>query len=134
MGPTSTGDVNNTTDNNSTATQNDYPLYRFWNSASTDAQDNASTNNNTRTRAVITFASGTVLTDHDSDGVNSIEEDLNKDHIFNNDDTDSDGIPNFYDNDDDGDGILTKDEYDSDQDGVADDSDQDGIPDYLDND
>ena len=73
-------------------------------------------------------------TDHDSDGVNSIEEDLNKDHIFNNDDTDSDGIPNFYDNDDDGDGILTKDEYDSDQDGVADDSDQDGIPDYLDND
>jgi hypothetical protein len=67
-GPTSTGDVNNSTDNNSTATQNDYPLYRFWNSAGTDAQDNASTNNNTRTRAVITFASGTVLTDVDSDG------------------------------------------------------------------
>ena len=71
-------------------------------------------------------------TDHDSDGVNSIEEDLNNDHIFTNDDTDSDGIPNFYDNDDDGDGIPTKDEYDSDDDGVIDDSDQDGIPDYLD--
>jgi len=71
-------------------------------------------------------------TDHDSDGVNSIEEDLNNDHIFTNDDTDSDGIPNFYDNDDDGDGIPTKDEYDSDDDGVVDDSDQDGIPDYLD--
>ena len=71
-------------------------------------------------------------TDHDSDGVNSIEEDLNNDHVFTNDDTDSDGIPNFYDNDDDGDGIPTKDEYDSDDDGVVDDSDQDGIPDYLD--
>jgi hypothetical protein len=68
-GPTTTGDVYNATDNNSTtATQNDYPLYRFWNSAGIDAQDNASTNNNTRTRAVITFNSGTVLTDEDSDG------------------------------------------------------------------
>ncbi len=61
-GPTINGDVNNTIDNNSdNATQNDYPLYRFWNSAGTNAQDNASTNNNTRTRAVITFSSGTVL-------------------------------------------------------------------------
>jgi hypothetical protein len=67
-GPTTTGDVNNSTDNSSSATQNDYPLYRFWNSAGTNAQDNASTNNNTRTRAVITFNSGSILTDHDLDG------------------------------------------------------------------
>jgi FKBP-type peptidyl-prolyl cis-trans isomerase FkpA len=73
-------------------------------------------------------------TDHDSDGINTIDEDLNGDHIFINDDTDSDNIPNYRDRDDDGDGILTKDEYDVDGDGVADDSDGDGIPDYLDND
>ena len=71
-------------------------------------------------------------TDHDSDGVDTIDEDLNKDNIFGNDDTDSDGIPNYYDTDDDGDGILTKDELDSDNDGNVDDTDQDGIPDYLD--
>ena len=73
-------------------------------------------------------------TDHDSDGINTIDEDLDGDHIFINDDTDSDNIPNYRDRDDDGDGILTKDEYDVDGDGVADDSDGDGIPDYLDND
>ena len=73
-------------------------------------------------------------TDHDSDRVNSVDEDINNDHIFTNDDTDSDGIPNYFDRDDDGDGILTKDEYDANSDGVVDDSDGDGIPDYLDND
>jgi len=67
-GTTTTGDVNNAIDNSSTAVQNDYPLYRFWNSVGTDAQDNASANNNTRTRAVITFTSGTVLKDDDSNG------------------------------------------------------------------
>lgn len=72
--------------------------------------------------------------DHDADGVNSIDEDLNGDHIFSNDDTDSDNIPNYRDRDDDGDGVLTKDEFDLDGDGVADDTDGDGIPDYLDND
>ena len=72
--------------------------------------------------------------DHDSDGINSIDEDLNGDHIFSNDDTDSDNIPNYLDMDDDGDGVLTKDEFDVDGDGVADDTDGDGIPDYLDND
>jgi hypothetical protein len=74
------------------------------------------------------------ITDHDSDGINTIDEDLDGDHIFINDDTDSDNIPNYRDRDDDGDGILTKDEYDVDGDGVPDDSDGDGIPDYLDND
>ena len=73
-------------------------------------------------------------TDHDSDRVNSVDEDINNDHIFTNDDTDSDGIPNYLDRDDDGDGILTKDEYDANSDGVVDDSDGDGVPDYLDSD
>ena len=63
-------------------------------------------------------------TDHDSDGVDTIDEDLNKDNIFGNDDTDSDGIPNYYDTDDDGDGILTKYELDSDNDGNVDDTDR----------
>ena len=72
--------------------------------------------------------------DHDSDGINSIDEDLNGDHIFSNDDTDSDNIPNYLDMDDDGDGVLTTNEFDVDGDGVADDTDGDGIPDYLDND
>jgi hypothetical protein len=66
-GPTTSGDVNNTTDNASNATQNDYPLYRFWNSAGTNAQDNGSSNNNKRVRAVISFAPGTVLKDTDND-------------------------------------------------------------------
>lgn len=73
-------------------------------------------------------------TDHDHDGINSIDEDLNGDHIFSNDDTDEDNLPNYRDADDDGDGVLTIDEYDADGDGVVDDSDGDGIPDYLDND
>ena len=73
-------------------------------------------------------------TDHDHDGINSIYEDLNGDHIFSNDDTDEDNLPNYRDADDDGDGVLTIDEYDADGDGVVDDTDGDGIPDYLDND
>ena len=73
-------------------------------------------------------------TDHDYDGVNSIDEDLNGDHVFVNDDTDEDNIPNYRDSDDDGDGVLTIDEYDANDDGIIDDTDGDGIPDYLDND
>ena len=73
-------------------------------------------------------------TDHDADGILTIDEDLNGDNIFSNDDTDADSIPNYRDRDDDGDGILTKDEYDEDGDGYADDTDGDGVPDYLDND
>ena len=71
-------------------------------------------------------------TDHDGDGVSTIDEDTNNDHIFSNDDTDSDGFPDYFDPDDDGDGILTKNEYDVNGDGIIDDSDGDGIPDYLD--
>lgn len=70
--------------------------------------------------------------DHDSDGILSIDEDVDNDNNPLNDDTDNDGIPNLYDTDDDGDGILTSDEYDQNQDGIVDDSDNDGIPDYLD--
>ena len=72
-------------------------------------------------------------TDHDNDTVLTILEDLDGDSNFDNDDTDSDTIPDYQDPDDDNDGILTKDEYDVDGDGVADDTDGDGIPDYLDN-
>ena len=71
-------------------------------------------------------------TDHDNDTVLTIIEDVDGDRDFENDDTDSDNIPNYRDDDDDGDGILTKDEYDKDGDGVADDTDGDGTPDYLD--
>lgn len=49
-------------------------------------------------------------TDHDSDGVASIFEDPDGDKDPRNDDTDSDGIPNYFDSDDDGDGVLTKNE------------------------
>ncbi|PCI35221.1 MAG: hypothetical protein COB60_03825 [Flavobacteriaceae bacterium] len=73
--------------------------------------------------------------DHDGDGIDSIDEDLDNDGDVFNDDTDGDGRPNFADADDDGDGILTKDE-DANNDGdlTNDDSDGDGTPDYLDSD
>ena len=71
--------------------------------------------------------------DHDNDGVLSIDEDPNNDGNPYNDDTDEDGVINMYDEDDDGDGILTKDELDGDDpDNLPDDSNNDGIPDYLD--
>ncbi len=72
--------------------------------------------------------------DHDLDGILSIDEDINKDNNPLNDDTDNDGIYNLFDSDDDGDGILTSNEYDQNEDGIPDDSDNDGIPDYLDSD
>ena len=58
-------------------------------------------------------------TDHDNDTVLTIYEDIDGDSNFDNDDTDSDTIPNYYDPDDDGDGVLTKDEYDVDGDGLG---------------
>ena len=62
--------------------------------------------------------------DHDRDGISSFMEDLDGDGNLFNDDTDSDGLPNFSDADDDGDGKLTKDELG--------DKNEDGVPDYLD--
>lgn len=63
--------------------------------------------------------------DDDGDGVNTVDEDINKDGDPANDDTDGDGRPDFLDPDDDGDGFDTRDEGDGDRD-------NDGIPDYLD--
>lgn len=46
-------------------------------------------------------------TDHDNDGVASIYEDPDGNDDPRDDDTDEDGVPNYFDGDDDGDGILT---------------------------
>lgn len=74
--------------------------------------------------------------DHDKDKVPSNLEDLNGNGDFFDDDTDSDGLPNFLDFDDDGDNKLTKDEINLDSDGNLllpfPDTNGDGIPDYLD--
>lgn len=77
--------------------------------------------------------------DYDLDGVPTIDEDLNGDGNYANDDTDGDGIPNFMDNDDDGDMVLTSVEYvfpvnPSGKSGTLLDTDGDGIPNYLDDD
>ena len=72
------------------------------------------------------------VTDHDRDGINSIDEDVDGDGNPLNDDTDEDNLANMYDVDDDNDGVYTFDEYDEDGDGIPDDTDGDGIPDYLD--
>lgn len=72
-------------------------------------------------------------TDHDGDSVPTYLEDVDGDGYF-DDDTDSDGVPNYRDVDDDNDEILTRNEYDKNNDGTADDTDNDGTPDYLDND
>lgn len=73
-------------------------------------------------------------TNHDNDGVPSILEDVDGDNNVSNDDTDEDGIPNFFDNDDDGDGVLTIDEdTNGDGDPTNDFSDPNNpsLPDYL---
>jgi FKBP-type peptidyl-prolyl cis-trans isomerase FkpA len=49
-------------------------------------------------------------TDHDNDGIPSINEDVDGNGDPRDDDTDKDGVPNYSDIDDDGDGVLTKDE------------------------
>ena len=63
--------------------------------------------------------------DDDEDGILTLDEDINKDGILNNDDTDMDDVPNYLDPDDDGDGVLTNNEN-------IGDCDFDGLPDYLD--
>lgn len=52
-------------------------------------------------------------TDHDNDGVASINEDPDGNNDPRDDDTDLDGIPNYFDTDDDGDGVLTINEDDN---------------------
>jgi len=71
-------------------------------------------------------------TDHDNDGILSIDEDIDGDGKPFRDDTDGDNLWNMYDVDDDNDGILTVNEIDKNSDNVVDDSDNDGTPDYLD--
>jgi len=71
-------------------------------------------------------------TDHDNDGILSINEDIDGDGDPFYDDTDNDDLWNMYDADDDGDGTLTINELDKNNDQIIDDTDNDGIPDYLD--
>lgn len=73
-------------------------------------------------------------TDHDNDGIPTIQEDIDEDGSIFNDDTDEDGAPNYADRDDDGDGILTKNEdANNDGDPTNDFSDPSNpnLPDYL---
>ena len=70
--------------------------------------------------------------DHDNDGILSINEDIDGDGDPFYDDTDGDNLWNMYDSDDDGDGTLTINELDKNNDQIIDDADNDGIPDYLD--
>ena len=53
---------------------------------------------------------GTKELDHDGDGVPTYVEDLNGDHDLENDDTDSDGIYNYFDVNDENDPVLTREE------------------------
>lgn len=76
-------------------------------------------------------------TDHDNDGVPSINEieDASEEDDPRFVDTDEDRIPNYVDIDDDNDRILTKDEdVNENRDPTDDDTDNDGVPNYLDND
>ncbi len=74
-------------------------------------------------------------TDHDNDGLASILEDIDGDGDPRFDDTDEDGIPNYFDADDDGDGKSTREEdTNGDGDPRNDDADGDGIPNFLDED
>ncbi|WP_179353063.1 DUF6252 family protein [Winogradskyella vidalii] len=71
--------------------------------------------------------------DDDNDSIPNVFEDFNGNGDFEDDDTDSDGIPNYLDNDDDGDGVLSQ--YEAvDENGNPADTDGDGQVDYLDND
>jgi len=77
--------------------------------------------------------------DFDGDTVATTDEDLNADTNLANDDTDTDGIPDFVDNDDDGDLVLTTEEYvfgnrNAQNPNSILDTDNDGIPNYRDND
>ena len=74
--------------------------------------------------------------DYDLDSAATATEDLNNDTNLANDDTDSDGLPNFIDNDDDGDTVLTEYEYVTTIRAALAllDTDADGTLNYLDND
>ena len=72
--------------------------------------------------------------DLDGDGIINSLEDLNSNLNLYDENTDGDGIPNFWDNDDDGDGILTiNEDYNGNGSVLDDDMNSNGIIDYLDN-
>ncbi len=74
----------------------------------------------------------TCTADTDMDGISDLVEDVNRNLLNTDDDTDQDGLKNFEDNDDDGDGILTIDEdYNNNGDPTDDDTNLNGIADYL---
>ena len=77
---------------------------------------------------------GSVIADHDGDGIPSYMEDLNGNQWLMDDDTDGNGIPNYEDADDDGDGRPTRNEIIINEDGTIEfpDTNGNGIPDYLD--
>ncbi|MFQ3213864.1 MAG: gliding motility-associated-like protein, partial [Marivirga sp.] len=73
------------------------------------------------------------LQDLDQDNVFDIDEDLNTNGNFDDDDTDGDNIPNYLDTDDDNDQVPTiEEDYDNDGNPQNEDTDGDIIPDYLD--
>ncbi|TXG39273.1 peptidylprolyl isomerase [Seonamhaeicola maritimus] len=83
----------------------------------------------------------TTENDHDNDGILSYLEDLNGDGEFSlnteaglqdGDDTDEDGVPNYFDPDDDGDGVPTINEDLNDDGDPTNDIGKNGIPNYLD--
>ena len=75
-----------------------------------------------------------VESDHDQDLVPTYLEDPSENGLVRDDDTDSDGVPNYLDTDDDGDGTPTSEEVMIDDNGELQfpDSNGDGTPDYLD--
>ena len=94
-------------------------------------------NNGTVTIKPVLLAAIDCNADYDIDGVPTLQEDLNTNGNFGDDDTDNDGIPNFMDDDDDGDMILTNIEtlsFRTNRFLNYPDTDNDGIPNYLDND
>lgn len=79
---------------------------------------------------VVITSTLTTATDHDGDGILSVNEGMAQ-----NLDTDGDGIPNYLDIDDDGDNLLTRIELEVEAENMVDDfpdSDNDGIPNHLD--
>ncbi|MDX1463852.1 MAG: T9SS type A sorting domain-containing protein [Marinirhabdus sp.] len=71
--------------------------------------------------------------DSDNDGLPDAIEDVNNNGDLTDDDTDSDGTPNFQDEDDDGDGTRTADEdYNNSGSPTDDDTNANRVPDYLD--
>lgn len=76
----------------------------------------------------------TIETKDDNDGIDAVNEDINGDGNYDNDDSDKDGIPDYLDIDDDNDGVLTEKEISRDSNGNLIDTDGDGKPNYRDND